>query len=303
MLKSERDGQYWLVTQPDHGAVAGYMAAHWGNDEFAFPGSHAPAPDPARLRAETVLAIAEHDNGWWEWEAAPTLSDIDNLPQDLREVLTNQKEGMERWRRGVPRLGERHPYASVLISFHAYWLYAARTDPEADPAFRHPLFWNAPPQQLYPGPLEQARGFVQEIEAMQAPYLARLREDSQTQSWLDEATLNPGVRLLQLLDGLSLYLCSPLIPAASGLSKGFGEDAIELPHAPRRNWLDRVTISVRPLGNRRIALDPYPFDLDPLPVAVPVRIVDRALADREPLMVWRHALQPRLIEYQLTSGA
>ncbi|MEW5977854.1 MAG: DUF3891 family protein [Acidobacteriota bacterium] len=301
MLKTERNGVYWLVTQPDHGAVAGYMAAHWGNDQFAVPGGHSQAADPAELRAETVLAIAEHDNGWWEWEAAPKLSDVDHLPQDLREVLANQSDGMDRWRRGVPRLGEHHPYASLLISFHAYWLYAAKSEP--GPAFLHPLFWNAPPEKLFQGPLEQAREYVQEIAAMQGPYLARLRQDRRTASWLEAANLKPAVRLLQLLDGLSLYLCSPLIPAASGTSKGFGEDAIELLETPRRSWQDRVKISVRPLGNRRIALDPYPFDVDPLPVTVPVRIVDRAKVGRGPFSVWWRSEQPRWLEYELTARA
>ena len=137
MLKTRRDEQTWLVSQPDHGAVAGYLAAHWGNDHFAAPGHFADAHDPDQLCAETVLAIAEHDNGWWEWEAIPELGDLDNLPLDLAEVLKNQQEGMDRWRRGIPRFSEEHPYVSLLISFHAYWLYAARSKPDPDPAFLH----------------------------------------------------------------------------------------------------------------------------------------------------------------------
>lgn len=303
MLKTKRNGRYWLVTQPDHGAVAGYLAAHWGNDRFALPGAFAPAQDPVRLRAETVLAIAEHDNGWWEWETEPMLSDADALPQDLREVLQNQSEGMDRWRRGVPRLGEKHPYASLLISLHAYWLYAAKTEPAPDPSFLHPLFWNAAPEKLFQGPLEQAREYVREIQAMQRPYMERLGQDAAAASWLEEENLKPAARLLQQLDGLSLYLSSALIPAASGQSKGFGEDTIELPETPRSSWQDRVTIFVRPLGKRRVALDPYPFDIDPLPVRVPVRIIDPAKAQREPFAVWWRAEQPQQIAYELTSGA
>ncbi len=303
MLKTTRNEQSWLVTQPDHGAVAGYLAAHWGNDRFAPPGGFAPAQAPERLRAETVLGIAEHDNGWWEWEAAPTLSDADALPQDLREVLQNQSEGMDRWRRGVPRLSAEHPYASLLISLHAYWLYAAKTEPSPDPSFVHPLFWNAAPEKLLHGPLEQARDYVQEIRQMQAPLLERLRQDPVTASWLAEENLKPAARLLQLLDGLSLYLSSALITAASGPSKGFGEDAIELPEAPRASWQDRVKILVRPLGDRRIALDPYPFDIDPLPVKVPVRILDPMRVRTEPFAVWWRAEQPRQIAYECTAEA
>ena len=56
----------WLVSQPDHAELSGLLAANWGNDEFARPGQFASANDPEQLRAETVLAIAQHDNGWWE---------------------------------------------------------------------------------------------------------------------------------------------------------------------------------------------------------------------------------------------
>jgi len=34
MLRTNREGRAWLVTQPHHAEVAGYLAAHWGNREF-----------------------------------------------------------------------------------------------------------------------------------------------------------------------------------------------------------------------------------------------------------------------------
>lgn len=53
--------------------------------------------DPERLRAEVILAIAEHDNGWWEWEAIPDLY-ADGFPAGLGEVLQSQQAGIDRWR-------------------------------------------------------------------------------------------------------------------------------------------------------------------------------------------------------------
>ena len=104
MLKTLRQDQMWLVTQPDHAQVSGYLAAHWGNDDFARPGYFASSPDSERLRAETVFGIAEHDNGWWEWDATPELADVDGFPSGLSDVLKNQQEGMNRWRLGGPPL-------------------------------------------------------------------------------------------------------------------------------------------------------------------------------------------------------
>ena len=66
-----------------------------------------------------MLAIAEHDNGWWEWEAIPERGDLDDLPLDLADVPKNQQDGMHRWRLRIPRFSEEHPYVSLLISFHA----------------------------------------------------------------------------------------------------------------------------------------------------------------------------------------
>ena len=62
--------------------MAGLLAAHWGNSEFA----------PPTPFASMVLAAQEHDNGWWDWEIKPTLNaqgyplDYINSAKFLREV-------------------------------------------------------------------------------------------------------------------------------------------------------------------------------------------------------------------------
>ena len=139
MLKTKRGAQVWLITQPAHAELAGMMAAHWGNEEFARPGHFAPSADAERLRQEVALAVAAHDNGWWEWGADPPLAAADGLPQGLGEVTAGPVAGMERWRLGIPRLAEQHPYASLLIGDHAYWLYAAQFDSDLPAEFIHPV--------------------------------------------------------------------------------------------------------------------------------------------------------------------
>lgn len=300
MLKTSRDEHVWLVTQPDHGQIAGYLAAHWGNERFRTLGSYASALDPGRLRSETVFAIAEHDNGWWEWEAAPNLSESDRLPMDLGEVLKFQQAGMDRWRKGLGRF-VNNPYANLLISHHAYWLYAARALPDPDPAFTHPLFWKGSPEKLYPGSREDPLKFIAELEHFQSEWMEILSADRATLDWVAPDHLLPHVRLLQLCDGMSLALCSALIPAKSGDTRGFGEDEFELHDVPRRGWSDRVTLRFMPRGSRRIAVSPYPFDIDPLPVVMPVRIVSVPVAESN-FQTWWHALQPQLIEFEYVSA-
>ena len=114
--------------------------------------------------------------------------------------------------------------------------------------------------------------------------------------------MHPHGRLLQLLDALSLSLCSDLIPARNGDAKGLGGDEFELHHVPRRSWDDRVTIQVSPASERRIILDPYPFDMDPLPVGVPARVF-KLPADRSGhFPIWWNARPVEMLEFLYSSG-
>lgn len=303
MLKTIQDGKLWMITQPDHSQIAGFIAAHWGNSLFACPGyfSAASVKDPERLRAEAILAIAEHDNGWWEWEAIPDLSAFDGFPAGLGEVLQSQQAGMDRWRSGLARFQNR-PMVNLLISSHAYWLYAARAVQNPEPAFNHPLFWKGAPEKLHLGSNEAPLAFMAELQKMQLGWIEELRADPEAASWIETASLAPLQRLIQLCDGISLALCSALIPAKAGASKGLGEDLYELHEVPRGSWSDRCTITVTPRGDRRIELDPYPLDIDPLPVMIPARIVELPAKKPAHIQTWWHACVPQQIQFQFVSA-
>jgi len=140
MLKTKFNDSIRLVTQPNHAVAAGYMASHWGNKEFTKLGFYDNCSDPEKLAAETIFGIAEHDNGWWEWEASPTNSESDKLPLGLAEVLSNPTEATQRWQIGITRFEDIHPYASLLTNFHAYRLYNVAQEEESS---IHPLFGNS----------------------------------------------------------------------------------------------------------------------------------------------------------------
>jgi len=277
MLKRIVGDELWCITQPDHVVVAGYLAAHWGNDEFARPGHYAPFPDPERLRSETVLAIAEHDNGWWEWEADPQIDPADGLPLGLTGL--KQSDGLARWRLGVPRFRETHPYVALLISLHAYWLHAPRIGAEDTPAFLHPLFggpgdWPAPKGEE----LEEAKQFVGEQHVIQELLAGRIRIAPEWAAAGEPWHLRPHTRLLQLCDALSLHLC-------------FGGDKARTLHdSPRENWDDRVSLTVRPAGEGQIVIDPYPFDQDPLPIHLRARVLAPGTHARDNFQSWWHAV-------------
>ena len=277
MLKRIVGDELWCITQPDHAAVSGYLAAHWGNDAFARPGYYAPFPEPERLRAETILAIAEHDNGWWEWEADPQIDPADGLPRHLTSL--KQSDGFERWRRGIPRFREEHPYVALLISLHAYWLHAPRVDAEDDPRFLHPLFGDS---GAWPKPegdeMEEAKHFVGEQHVLQELLSDRIRNEPQWSAVVEPWHLRPHTRLLQLCDALSLHLCF-----------GGGEQRT-LRDIPRKNWDDRVSLTLCPVGERQIAIDPYPFDQDPLLVTLRARVLEPGADPSANFQSWWHAI-------------
>lgn len=295
MLKTSVRDTIWLVHQPDHARVSGYLAAHWGGaNGFVRPGHYPGSIEPEIWRQEIVLAIAEHDNGWWEWEASPPIDPADGLPYGLADVGRERSgEGLQRWRLGVPRLADEHPYAALLMSMHPYWLYAFAFDDlagDADEPFRHPLFGGRDAASDLVSDRDATRELLLELQSIQKQLRSRLDADAAWSAAIEPAHLYPHFKLLQLMDALSLML-----------SMG-REDDRQLADVPRGGWGDRVTLTWRPLGERRIACDPFPFDTDPLEVHLPVRSVPnpRPSAQNAALPLTRvHATPLQTIPFEL----
>ncbi|MCA9263704.1 MAG: DUF3891 family protein [Planctomycetales bacterium] len=302
MLRTVRNGDVWFVSQPDHAAVSGYLAAHWGNKRFSPLGCFSPVVDAARsLRAECVFGIAQHDNGWWEWEADPELCPSDHLPLDLFDDRMSRQGGFRRWLAGIERNQDRHPYASLLISWHAYWLYEPSLRPDSDRAFLHPLFWKDNTPTIAREEVPATERFLEQLASVQLELAGRVQSDSRHTSWVEPALLHPHVRLLQILDGISLAICSALVPSCDGPTCGHGEDRYPLFDVPSSSWEDRVRIDVHPLGERRIRFEPYPFDRDPLPVTVPARVVSNRQNADGPFHVRWQAIPQTLLRYEFSS--
>lgn len=283
MLKNRVGDETWLITQPDHAAVSGYLAEHWGNEEFSRPGFFGDPPRPDELREAVVFAIAQHDNGWREWEADPEIDPEDGLP--LHFLQARGEWAFERWERGAARYVEERPYESLLISLHGYWLHRVQYDSDCDDRFRHPIFGSNPP--LADPDSEAGRRiarFLAERESFHEKLRGRIEPDR-----LQEESQFPHVRLLQTLDALSLML------GAGGLSPA------RLIEIPRASWSERVEIEIEPLGDGRLALSPYPFDRDPLPVEMPGRAI-KAGRRPESYRRWASETPLRRFRFELRSG-
>ena len=266
MLKTRHESTIRLVTQPNHAVAAGYMASHWGNKEFTKLGFYGNCSEPEKLSDEIIFGIAEHDNGWWEWEADPSSSESDKLPLGLAEVLSNPTEATRRWQIGTTRFEDNHPYASLLINLHAYRLYNVAREEEYS---IHPLFGDSRSFNHENSP--QATSLIKTLENQQERLRRRLYSLG---GWHNDAIhpeiLLPHARMMQIMDALSLYLCSDFIPPVSGKPKGLGRDEVEIKNIPRENWEDKIKMHIIPQDDNTLVCDPYPFDENNLRVPIVV---------------------------------
>src|SRR5262249_20732062 len=84
-------------------------------------------------------------------------------------------------------------------------------------------------------------------------------------AWLEERRLWPNYKLLQIFDRLSLYFC--MAPPRS----------TTLEPAPLDYEGGETQLTLRPVTERTVAITPYRFDRDPLPLTLRASIVpDRA---------------------------
>jgi len=117
-----RDGSEWIaVRQADHARLAGEIV---GLARLAELVDH-----PRRDRL--LRAVAGHDNGWWEEDAAPRLDPETGGPLDFRALPAAAREAV--WSRSVERWAESDPYVAALVAGHFLRLAAgAAAPPSAD---------------------------------------------------------------------------------------------------------------------------------------------------------------------------
>jgi hypothetical protein len=97
-----------LITQPDHAHLARRIMEPC-------------VPLAMRPRRDTILlAIAEHDNGWAEEDAAPTLHPVTGKVVDFVTAPLSVRHGV--WHRAIGRLAH-DPWAAALVAHHAITVY------------------------------------------------------------------------------------------------------------------------------------------------------------------------------------
>jgi hypothetical protein len=113
-----------LITQPDHAQLAAELVAAIQTE----PALRGPARDII------LTATREHDNGWAEVDAAPTIDPAAGRPRDFMTGPAAVKH--ELWLCGITRAAKIDILAGALVAEHAVTVYGyRRQDPEWRPFF------------------------------------------------------------------------------------------------------------------------------------------------------------------------
>jgi Protein of unknown function (DUF3891) len=250
MIFQRKGGGLLAVTQPEHGRLAGHIAEAWGGAAWR--------PEPW----EPLLVSAHHhDDGWAEWEHAPTLLP-DGTPVDFLTLGAPERVGI--YRRSVEIVSSQDRYAGFLTSLHVSGLFLGRYDPGHARAV----------DQLSSDDRLVVTRFLGEQEAWRRNVAARL----------DAPNLWPQYRLLQVFDMLSLTLC---------MRPGEDLEGLSFDRVPLERGADPVSMEVRRSADR-LVLSPWSLAPAEATVGVEARVL---AATRFPdVEVYRRTLQQAPVE-------
>ena len=251
MIIAENSEHYRMITQNDHGDLAGQFAAHWGNEQFA------------RLKPyqSMVLAAEAHDNGWWDWDVYPSV-DEQGVPLPFTRTPREIRSGF--YGRGIDNVIGRDLYAGLMVSMHGVGLPQKRYGTMPTMADRQDEF---------------SQRFIAEREPTHKVLIEKIRKseqyagmDSQEQIWLNYL-------MMQVFDRLSLFFCANFdlttVPPTGAHTAGKGYYGPSVKPTPVRLGEEDTEIKLRAVDPKTVVVEPYPFDQSPLQVSVRAKLIPR----------------------------
>ena len=223
-------GRLLLVRQTDHMALSGRLAEAWGNDRFARPEPFGPL----------IVAAAEHDAGWADWEAAPRVDPATWRPYQFTDLPV--EEHLAFYQHGVNAVAAKDVHAGLLVNLHCQGLYNQR-------------FGSAPEMTMSQHTPEQEAAIRRAIVALQAQ-----ERELGRRVQIELPVLWEQYDLLQNFDLLSLALCMPPVRErriGSLTLRPAGDGAVTIDP-----WPFRQAEIVAELPARRIADRDYSDDKD-----------------------------------------
>lgn len=225
------------------------------------------APDPWE---EVCLAAEQHDAGMADWDADPTLNPQTGLPYSFMEMPLDVHARLwsEAWMRVLPQ----SRYAAVLVSMHGESLYEMRDT-----------------ERMEEREAGVVRGLIEGQREVQERLVASLRADPEAADAASDDALARNRRLIWIWDAFSLALCLDWAP-----------------HTLRGvpvHGAERVDVELTPAGERRVAVEPWPFRGRSLGVRCEGRRLAGGFADDGELRAALREAEWVTLGFELVDGA
>src|ERR1044071_3124738 len=252
MIIAENAECYRMISQNDHGDLAGQFAAHWGNDRFA----------KLEPYSSMVLAAETHDNGWGGWGIYPSIDEpgapipFTRTPREFRSTF---------YGKGIDNVIARDLYAGLVVSMHGVGLPQKRygtmpTMVDRDDPYSQKFIAEREPTH---------KQMIEQLSRME-PYAGSTSQERIWHNYL----------LMQVFDRLSLFFCSnfditAVAAAGSHTKEGKAYYGSTIQPAPGKDREERGEIQLRVVDRQTVVVDPYPFDESPLRVSVRGKLVPK----------------------------
>lgn len=280
MVNPYSDSQLMLALQFDHSRVAGFFAAHWGNQDF-------DRPEPFN---SVVLAAQEHDIGWWEWEMKPSTLNDQGFPMDYHDGSLKYlgQLRLDFYRNAVDRVRERDPYAALLMAMHGVALMNAGYG-----KYTHPPDRTADPR---------VKAYVDHQETLRQKLVEELRQSQQFKDHVSPEQVWTNYEYMEVFDQLAQFVCNryPLNGKARKLGPSNTLNDVDV---PRKHGTEPVRLSIDTVAEHRATITPYPFAVDPLEFSFPARLVpNRKYKDPEDFLTEFYRAERITITHELVSA-
>lgn len=241
--KGARGEHLLVIRQTDHAFLAAFFAREWGNEKFAKP----------QPNVSFSLAVAEHDNGWGDWELQPTLDPKTHIPYSFMSIPTETHIAI--YQRGLERLVKTDHYAALLATMHASELYDRSR--ATMPGYSAKYVKTTETQIV--------GDFVQQLRLQQLRLKTDLRANPAMKSYAEEQQLKANAARLEVMDRLSLHFCMSL------------KQDMMLDAVPVNDSGEETDMELHSEGGAAFALSPYPFRCDGLSFSIMARRVPKRI--------------------------